>query len=365
MRKTLLVSSSIDFTPLTDAATGPPARVRKNRKEMGLTAAYVFTALTIIPMGVGIAAFVYLPVRTQKFGSFTAGFPSGQGLLILGVVCAVVMVGTILVTIIWRISTREWIPQLAPRLGAFAAANGLLYSRRDKDPNYPGTLFAVGSNRRVTDHLRSTSGRFFDLGSYHFETPAGRTDLKQRFGFIAIQLDRRLPHMLLEAKGHERWADGGVPIAIDRDQVLSLEGDFDQHFTLYAPKDYEIDALYIFAPDLMALLIDETGGMHVEIVDDWLFVYSPVDFDGASVEDYERFFRIINVVGAKTLRQTSRYEDDRLAQASIPAAQRVVGEDGRRLQRGALTPYGRAMLPVLIAMAVIIAIIIVLANLNV
>ena len=44
-----------------------------------------------------------------------------------------------------------------------------------------------------------------------------------------------------------------------RTQVLSLEGDFDRYFTLYCPKEYERDALYVFTPDLMALL-DRRGG---------------------------------------------------------------------------------------------------------
>lgn len=40
--------------------------------------------------------------------------------------------------------------------------------------------------------------------------------------------------------------------------MLSLEGDFDRYFTLYCPGDYERDALYVFTPDLLALLIDES-----------------------------------------------------------------------------------------------------------
>lgn len=355
--------STIDFSPLTDDSAGPPARVLRNRAGMRLGATYAFVALTLIPMGIGTAALAFVPSVAEDNGSFTAGFPSGLLLLVVGVLSLTVMAGTIIGTIVRYRVTRVWMPLLAPRLPAFAAANGLLYSPRDENPDYPGTLFVVGEERTVIDHVRSTEGRYFDLGSYRLITGAGRHAVLQKFGFIAIRLDRKLPHMLLEATAHQRWADGGLPIAIDRDQVLSLEGDFDRHFTLFAPTDYEPDALYVFAPDLMALLIDETGGMHVEIVDDWLFVYSTVDFEGASVEDYQRYFRIIEVVGAKALRQTGRYEDDRVDQASVPGAPRVVATDGQRLRRGLLTPFGRAMLPVFGAMAVIMVIIVVLANL--
>ncbi|MEP6482092.1 MAG: hypothetical protein ABJA94_08815 [Rhodoglobus sp.] len=354
---------AIDFGPLSDQVAGPPPMVLRQREQIRLGALYAVIAVTLLSMGLGIGALTWSPYAADHNGGFTVGFPSSLVLLSVGLLLIAIMVGTIVATVLYYRSKRVWMPQLASRLPAFAAANHLLFSRRDSNPEYPGTLFAVGNDRVALDHLRSTSGRYFDLGSYHFTVSAGSSAALLKWGFIAIQLDRRLPHMLMEATGHRGWANGGVPISIDRTQSISLEGDFDSYFTLYAPKDYESDARYVFAPDLMALLIDETTQMHVEIVDDWLFVYSSVDFDGASLEDYQRYFRIIEVVGAKTLRQTDRYEDDRLQQASVPAAERVVAADGRRLRNGRLSPFGRAMAPVYIAMAVVIVVIVVIANL--
>ena len=52
------------------------------------------------------------------------------------------------------------------------------------------------------------------------------------------------------------------------DQKLTLGGEFDDKFTLYAPSDYGRDAFQIFAPDLMALFIDRLGTFDVEIIDD-------------------------------------------------------------------------------------------------
>ena len=59
---------------------------------------------------------------------------------------------------------------------------------------------------------------------------------------------------------------------------LSIEGDFDEHFALHSPPVSQRDAVYIFTPDLMALLIDETGDFDVEIVDVFV-VYSRHGFD--------------------------------------------------------------------------------------
>ena len=92
--------------------------------------------------------------------------------------------------------------------------------------------------------------------------------------------------------------------------MLSLEGDFDQYFTLYCPKQYERDALYVFTPDLMALCIDEAAPFDIEVIDKWMFVYSATAFDMQQPWVYERLLRIAFTVGAKTLTQTDHYADD-------------------------------------------------------
>ena len=121
-----------------------------------------------------------------------------------------------------------------------------------------------------------------------------------------------------------------LPATFDKSQILSLEGDFDKYFTLYCPKEYERDALYVFTPDLMALLIDEAAPFDVEIVDDWMFVYSNVAFRTGDANLYARLFRIIDTVGAKALTQTDRYVDARVGDFSA----NVVAPQGARLKRG-------------------------------
>ena len=196
-------------------------------------------------------------------------------------------------------------------LRRFAADNELLFSHSDPNPQYPGSIFSEWANRVAVDHVRTTSGRFVDVGEFRYDMPAGRTTATMRWGFIAVHLDNALPHIVLEAQKHDNWFTGGLPLDLDSEQRLSLEGDFDKHFTLYCPADFETDALYIFAPDLMALLIDEAGGKHVEIIGEWLFVYWQLGLGKTWHDDYERVFRIIDVVGEKAVRQTKRYLNDR------------------------------------------------------
>jgi hypothetical protein len=79
----------------------------------------------------------------------------------------------------------------------------------------------------------------------------------------------------------------------------------------------------------MALLIDEAAPFDVEIVDDWMFVYSNVAFVTGDANLYARLFRIIDTVGAKALTQTDRYVDARVGDF----AANVVAPQGARLKR--------------------------------
>jgi nitrate reductase NapE component len=219
--------------------------------------------------------------------------------------------------------------ELWARMDRFARANGMTFTPIDPNPNYPGAIFSIGDTRLAVDHLVSTSGRFFDIGNYRYSTGSGKSRSTRTWGFLAFNLDRKMPNMVLDSKANNGWFGTNLPATFDKKQILHLEGDFDKHFTLYCPKEYERDALYVFTPDLMALLIDEAAPFDVEIVDDWMFVYSQTPLPTGNPGTYARLFRIIDTVGAKTLTQTDRYVDERVGDFTA----NVVAPQGARLKR--------------------------------
>jgi hypothetical protein len=216
------------------------------------------------------------------------------------------------------------------RLSAFAAANGMNFTPRQGPPNYPGEIFGIGRDAAALAHLTSTSGRYLDLGNYCYTTGSGRSSTTHYWGFMALALDRAMPNIVLDSKANNTLFGTNLPATLDKSQVLHLEGDFDKYFTLYCPKEYEQDALYIFTPDLMALLIDEAAPFDVELVDRWMFVYSAKPFAMKDPATLERLFTIADTVGAKTLTQTEHYADDRVGDPAINA----VASQGLRLKHG-------------------------------
>jgi len=279
--------------------------------------------------------------------------------ILIGIAGLVVppIVTAVLLWLSVRAATRanEQLWQNEFRLSRFAADNGLVFSASTPNPHYPGLIFNQGDSRQTVNHVRSADGRFFDIGNFQFTTTnhsTSTTTTHQR-GFMALHLDRRLPHMVLDAK-----SNGSLGLAaFGQEPRLSLEGNFDDFFTLYCPRQYERDALYLFTPDLMALLIDEASPFDVEIIDNWMFVYSTGPFPPLQIGVYERLFRIIETVGAKTLSQSARYQDDRVIEAPFEA--NVVAPPGQRLRRR--FPPALVVLLIVLAAAFVLPIVISIA----
>ncbi len=283
-----------------------------------VVAVVVGAAIVAVAAGVTIILIGPLLVRATEL-------PAG-----LAIGAAAAAVGTVLAVLAWRAQqTRRM------RLERFARANGREVQGTVANPTYPGAIFAVGGSRAASDVISTTSGRRVEHGNHRYSTGSGKNRRTHSWGFLAIRLDRRLPHLVLDSRTNDGLFGGtNLPAVFDRDQVLSLEGDFDRWFRLYCPRGYERDALYVLTPDLMAELIDETSAFDVEIVDDWMFVYSPTPFDMLDPGVHLRAARIVDTVGSTTADRTLRYADERAVdRMSGLAAADTVAPAGRRLSR--------------------------------
>jgi hypothetical protein len=324
-----------DARPLTEPVD--PAASRAFVKELRRTGRLpgFFTGSTVvfaIILGVFILLFgsVFLTMLGAVFASFASfdgagGFPGFMlGLvpfLIFGVVLAVGVVGVVATT--RSTATRMY------RLDGFARANGMAYEPRFEGPGLPGMIFSIGSSRQSSDLVRGDRPRFVEFANYRYTTGSGKNRTTHKWGYVAVKLDVPLPHIVLDATSNNALFGSNLPLAFDKDQRLSLEGDFDRHFALYCPAGYERDALYLFTPDIMARFIDNAAALDVEIVDDWLFLYAKRDFSTLDPATWAWLFSIVAALLDK-LQQWARWRDDRLAAASaaVTDASAHAGADG-------------------------------------
>jgi hypothetical protein len=309
---------------------------RSVRSHAGTIAAIILIGfLALCALGLGIGLVVLMVAITV-----TPGGNVGLGLAF--VAFALFVAGSLYLC--WRMLRRELrtLPRWRDRfrLAHFAQQNGLRYFPALANHSRPGSIFSVGADRRSYDVTQTTTVPFVELGNHQCAAATSGEERFRRWGYLMLDLQRNLPHLVLVSKTRGSRRRSRFPYAFRREQVLSLEGDFDQHFTLYAPKEYERDALYVFTPDVMARLIDEADGCHVEIVDHWMFVYEPGGFDFQDAETWQRVSRLVSTVGASMAKETFRYRDER-----IPAyVGNAVGVTGRRLRTA--VPVGAVIVAV-------------------
>jgi hypothetical protein len=178
------------------------------------------------------------------------------------------------------------------RLVRFADANAMSY--------LPGPMSDghFGSARRcfdLTRVMRPTLAPGVEFGNHEIVT-AGRREGAPRFGgYAMVRLAQEMPHIRVIARRGPLRRALTMMSRPEREQRLSLEGDFDRHYELYCAAGSERDALYLFTPDVLALLIDRVRGLDVEVVGDRLLLTS---YDDVVTRDPERWRDVIEATTA-------------------------------------------------------------------
>jgi hypothetical protein len=248
-------------------------------------------------------------------------------------------------------------------LAAFAAGRGWRYERIAPPPTVEGAVFGALLDATVTDHVLAPGPIPFEVGNVAGRvggtrteqfgkvkvTMTRRTQRRSDNGYVSIRLPKALPHFVVDASAN----GASLPMPVARKQRVSLEGDFDRHFALYAPAGYERDALYLFTPDIMALLIDESGDLDVEVIGTRLTIYSPHLFDLRDRAVWERIEQLVRLLGAKAIGQAANYSDPRAAGTGDNVA-----PAGRRLDQGFLTRGSVKRSLVLIVVLVVLTLVI-------
>lgn len=312
-----MMKQQVSYEALHAVVTKQQVRNRQKADRGVMTKRVWQVIILCVAFGIGVLRAWALEVSANEWfivflANFSVAAGVGLGLWWIGVVVS------------------EKATERRMRFENFARDNGLMYVAGEVSPKYEGVIFSSGHSRRLYDRFQSDD---FEIGNYRYTVQHGKSSTTYKYGYIRIKLQRHVAHMLLDGKSNNTNIFGAsfsnLPLTMNKDQTLSLEGDFNEHFTLYAPKEYERDALYIFTPDLMALLIDNVSKFDVEVIDDQLFVYGS-EFRLVDENVWRRIFAIITNVGQKTISQTDYYADERVGDRSVD----VVAEPGRRLRQG-------------------------------
>ncbi|TAL41688.1 MAG: hypothetical protein EPN91_10070 [Salinibacterium sp.] len=329
---------TLDFSALEDPISGAELREFKRevraRKVRHPARQVIRRGVTLLVVGTavffGAAMLIYL-VELAVRRATTTGSPTIAIVLATATLVIAGLTGRYLARVFRRdVGLPRWKQRL--RYSRFAEANGLRYTFRQDNPHESGIIFRHGESVSINDRFASAYPPLFEIGNVQWAGhPLHEGAFRER-GYVKVRLDRVLPHLFLQSQSNARKSlRFSIPANFATSQRLPLEGDFDRFFSLYAPAGYGRDALYVLTPDLMALLIDRVPGCNVEIVDKWMYVYVPKPLELDTPAAWMQALEIVETVGQKATRQTSRYEDARWI------ATQGGGVSGRRLKRA--VPY--------------------------
>ncbi len=326
-RSRALTRARLDTDPLTDRIRRRDLRAfrREFRREHPEAEGIGVTARTALMTSLaGVSALMVVLLASIMAETLEEGAPDAASEASWQALIAAVPLIMLVVFGSWVIRSRErrggYRAHL--RLVRFAEANGMTY--------LPGPMSdgRFGSARRyfdLTRVMRPTLAPGVEFGNHEIVT-AGRRQGAPRFGgYAMVRLAHEMPHIrVIARRGLVRRALTMMSRP-DREQRLSVEGDFDRHFALYCPDGYERDALYLFTPDILALLIDRVRGLDVEVVGDRLLLTS---FDDVVTRDPERWRDVIEATTALVAKvdRWERWRSDPIERPEDPSALDAVVE---------------------------------------
>lgn len=311
--------SEIDYTPLYQPVSNADIKAFRDSHEQKHSWTKPLLALASTVIGVVVLVAIILGFFLIKHNDFWTSFMPA-------------MFWVILVGLVVYFAKRALIARykLLVRLDRFAAQNGLQF-RYDAPMGFGnnGMIFDEGHSRKLKEIILFPDET--EIGNYEYVTGNGKNRNTHYWAYVKVRLPRKLPHMVLDAKKNNIFGKiSNLTDIFDRTQVLSLEGDFNEHFTLYAPKQYERDALYVFTPDVMAKVIDSGSAYDMEVVDDELYLYRSGKINLASETELRSLLTIVKTIGTDLHEQVDYYADERVGDR----AQNIVAAPGVRLKHG-------------------------------
>lgn len=148
----------------------------------------------------------------------------------------------------------------------FAKGKDFTYSPNGDISREKALMFNRGTNKSSSHFVQGTyEGVSMRIFNYHFQVGIGKSAEHHDYVVFEFTLHGSFPHLYLNR------IDSGYGFVTG--EKIPLPREFEKRFNLHAPKEYEIEALEIFTPDLLSVLFDDNLRHDIEIVDGELLVF--------------------------------------------------------------------------------------------
>ncbi|MDO8552747.1 MAG: hypothetical protein Q7S01_04480 [bacterium] len=145
-----------------------------------------------------------------------------------------------------------------------------------------GIMFEQGHGRAITHEIEGViEGRHFRIFNYQFNVGHGKSRDTYYYTVFHFKFNGLFPHLYLNNKNNA-WS-------ISAGEKIPLPAEFEKEFSLSAPRKYEIEALEIFTPDVLAKLLDDNFPHDVEFTGHDVYIFT----DG-QINNFEQFEKELN-----------------------------------------------------------------------
>lgn len=161
--------------------------------------------------------------------------------------------------VVQQVRKRFWIE--------FADAYGFTYMVTGDPTRECASHFGRGHSRKMQHVISGELGsRPMRLFTYQYTEGSGKNKTTHHFTVFEFKYSGHFPHLYLNSRKNldlPSWGGTRIP----------LPAEFEKKFTLVAPKEYEIEALQVFTPDILVYLLDSGLQYDIELVEQELLVF--------------------------------------------------------------------------------------------
>ena len=173
----------------------------------------------------------------------------------------------------WRASVESKIQSMF--MDQLGQAIGFKYEATGNLASFKGHFLEIGRAQQVRDVLTGTYRNMpVRIFTYSFTVGSGKSTHTYNFTGFELQANVHLPDILIHPQS--MWVLVGLvdDWKPDGTKILSLEGNFNEYFKVFAPECSEVEALQLLAPDVMADLIDNYKSFVIEFSGNAMYVIS-------------------------------------------------------------------------------------------
>jgi hypothetical protein len=183
-----------------------------------------------------------------------------------------------------------------------AQVNGWRFAGDIYSKKVPALTLQAGSRRQIRYVIEGTLGnRTFSTFSYTYYVKVDKNrEIAYPFQVFSFDFKGSFPQLYLNNRHNQTSISAG--------EHISLPPEFEKEFSLSAPKQYEIEALEIFTPDVLSSILDEAFKEDMELVEGTMLVFT--DSNISNFEDFrvrlEKAEALKDILSAKL--DTAKFE---------------------------------------------------------